>query len=141
MTTGGATAAETGTVSVAPTSDAPHADSPARRTSATGTKATRVIGGLALAGIPLLLLLGLVTSPEDVEMGDSVRIMYVHVPSAWLAYLAFGVTAVGSAGYLWRRTRSLAWDRLAGASAEIGVLFTGLALATGMLWGRPTWGV
>jgi heme exporter protein C len=109
--------------------------------TATGTKATRVLGVLALAGLPLLLLLGLVTSPEDVEMGDSVRIMYVHVPSAWLAYLAFGVTAVCSALYLWKRTRSLTLDRFAGASAEIGVLFTGLALVTGMLWGRPTWGV
>jgi heme exporter protein C len=109
--------------------------------TATGTKATRVLGFLALAGLPLLLLLGLVTSPEDVEMGDSVRIMYVHVPSAWLAYLAFGVTAVCSALYLWKRTRSLTLDRFAGASAEIGVLFTGLALVTGMLWGRPTWGV
>jgi heme exporter protein C len=107
----------------------------------TGTRATRVIGALALAGLPILLLLGLVTSPEDLEMGDSVRIMYVHVPSAWLAYLAFAVTALGSILYLWPRTRSLGWDRLAGASAEIGVLFTGLALVTGMLWGRPTWGV
>ena len=60
----------------------------------TGTRATRVIGVLALLGLPLLLLLGLVTSPPDVTMGDSVRIMYVHVPSAWLAYLAFGVTAL-----------------------------------------------
>jgi heme exporter protein C len=108
---------------------------------ATGTRATRVIGVLALVGVPLVLLLGLVTSPEDVEMGDSVRIMYVHVPSAWLAYLAFGVTAVCSALYLWPRTRTLTLDRFAGASAEIGVLFTGLALVTGMLWGRPTWGV
>ena len=98
------------------------ADSNAR---ATGTRATRVIGVLSLVGVPLVLLLGLVTSPEDVEMGDSVRIMYVHVPSAWLAYLAFGVTAVCSALYLWPRTRTLTLDRFAGASAEIGVLFTG----------------
>ena len=116
---------------------------PARREryGPTGTRATRVIGVLALLGVPLLLLLGLVTSPPDVTMGDSVRIMYVHVPSAWLAYLAFGVTALCSLLYLWKRTRSLTLDRFAGASAEIGVLFTGLALATGMLWGRPTWGV
>jgi heme exporter protein C len=52
-----------------------------RSGNATGTRATRVIGVLALIGVPLVLLLGLVTSPEDVEMGDSVRIMYVHVPS------------------------------------------------------------
>ena len=84
---------------------------------------------LVLLGAPLVLLLGLVTSPPDVTMGDSVRIMYVHVPSAWLAYLAFGVTALCSLLYLWKRTRSLSLDRFAGASAEIGVLFTGLALA------------
>jgi len=141
MTTRGATAADADAAPPSRADQAAVASARPTRRNPTGTKATRVIGGLALVGVPLLLLLGLVTSPEDVEMGDSVRIMYVHVPSAWLAYLAFGVTAVGSACYLWRRTRSLAWDRLAGASAEIGVLFTGLALVTGMLWGRPTWGV
>ena len=66
--------------------------------------------------------------------------MYAHVPGAWLAYLAFVVTAFSSAMYLFRRTRSLAWDRVAGASAEIGVLFMGISLVTGMLWGRLTWG-
>jgi heme exporter protein C len=73
--------------------------------------------------------------------GDAVRLMYVHVPSAWLAYLAFFVTAVGSVCYLIPKTRSMAWDRIAAASAEIGVLFTGLALVTGSIWGRLTWGV
>ena len=107
----------------------------------TGTRATRVIGVLALLGLPCCCSSGWCTSPPDVTMGDSVRIMYVHVPSAWLAYLAFGVTALCSLLYLWKRTRSLTLDRFAGASAEIGVLFTGLALVTGMLWGRPTWGV
>jgi heme exporter protein C len=67
--------------------------------------------------------------------------MYLHVPSAILAYVAFGVTVLSSVLWLWRRTRARAWDLLAGASAEIGVLFTALCLATGMLWGRPTWGV
>jgi len=132
MTTPSATTMETSATSL---------PAPSGPVSATGTKATRVIGVLALVGLPILVLLGLVASPEDVEMGDSVRIMYVHVPSAWLAYLAFGVTALCSVFYLWPRTRSLTLDRFAGASAEIGVLFTGLALATGMLWGRPTWGV
>lgn len=78
------------------------------------------------------------TSPPDVFQGDFVRIMYVHVPSAWLAFLAFGVTAIGSLGWLIRR--DLRWDRLAEASAEIGVLFTAVTLFTGMLWGRPVWG-
>src|SRR5205807_7107324 len=80
-------------------------------------------------------------TPPDVVQGDLVRLIYVHPPVAWVAYLAFGVTALASVLYLWPRTRSLAWDRLAGASAEIGVVFTALTLVTGSIWGRPTWGV
>jgi len=94
-----------------------------------------------LAAIGTLLtafVAGLVVPPDAVQ-GDLQRIMYVHVPSAWLAYLSFTVTLVGSVAYL--RSRSLRWDRLAGASAEVGVVFTGLALATGMIWGKPVWGV
>lgn len=91
------------------------------------------IGTLATA-----LVAGLVVPPDAVQ-GDLQRIMYVHVPSAWLAYLSFTVTLVASVAYL--RVRSLRWDRLAGASAEVGVVFTGLALITGMIWGKPVWGV
>ena len=68
------------------------------------------IGTLATA-----LVAGLVVPPDAVQ-GDLQRIMYVHVPSAWLAYLSFTVTLVASVAYL--RVRSLRWDRLAGASAE-----------------------
>lgn len=78
-------------------------------------------------------------SPADSVQGDLVRIMYVHVPAAWLAYLAFFVTFIGSVGYL--ITRNLLWDRVAAASAEIGVYSTGLAIALGMIWAKPTWGV
>jgi len=78
-------------------------------------------------------------SPADSVQGDLVRIMYVHVPAAWLAYTAFIVTFAGSLWYL--LTRSLKADRVAAASAEIGVFFTGLALALGMIWAKPTWGV
>jgi heme exporter protein C len=115
--------------------------SAARPLRGTGTRATLALGVLSAVGIATLVVLALVITPEDVVQGDAVRIMYIHVPSAWTAYLSFAVTALGSAMYLWRRTRSLTWDRIAGASAEIGVLFTGLALVTGMLWGRITWGV
>ena len=104
----------------------------------TSSRGTRVLGGMSMAGIVLLALLGLWWSPEDSDMGDLVRIMYVHVPSAWIAYMAFIVTALGSAMFLWKR--SVWWDLIAGSSAEIGVLFCALALATGSLWGRPTWG-
>lgn len=110
------------------------------RDRVTGTAFTRWLGGATLVGLAFLLLLGLVLSPADVNQGESVRIMYAHVPGAWLAYLAFIVTAVSSAAYLWKRTRSLTWDRIAGASAEVGVLFMGISLVTGSLWGRLTWG-
>lgn len=111
-----------------------------RRESVTGTRFTFWLGWVTLVGIVFLLLLGLVLSPADVNQGESVRIMYAHVPGAWLAYLAFIVTAVCSAAYLWKRTRSLTWDRIAGASAEVGVLFMAISLVTGSLWGRLTWG-
>ena len=109
--------------------------------TSTGTKGTRIIGVLALVGMAWLLLFGLVLSPADEVQGEAVRMLYIHVPTAWLAFLAFGVTALGSALYLFPKTRSLAWDRMAGASAEIGVLYTGLTLVAGSIWGRITWGV
>jgi len=84
------------------------------------------------------LTFALVSPPDDTQ-GDLVRIMYVHVPAAWLAYLAFFVTFIGSVAYL--LTRHLRWDRIAAASAEVGVYFTGLAIALGMIWAKPTWGV
>ncbi len=100
-----------------------------------------MIRPLDIAAATLLvtsLILGLVVPPDAVQ-GNLQRIMYVHVPSAWLAYLSFVVTLVGSVAYL--RTRRLRWDHFAGASAEVGVVFTGLALATGSIWGKPVWGV
>ena len=107
--------------------------------TSTSSPFTRVLGILCLLGVAALLAFGLVWSGPDVVQGDSVRIMYVHVPVAIVAFLAFGVTAFGSAMYLWRRSQF--WDLTAGASAEIGVVYTSLTLVTGMLWGRPTWGV
>ncbi len=98
-------------------------------------------GAAALASLIVLAVLGLSVAPPDAVQGDAQRLMYLHVPTAWLAYLAFGVTALASALYLWRRTRSEVWDRVAGSSAELGVLFTGLTLVLGSLWGRPVWGI
>ena len=100
-----------------------------------------VLGVTALGSLAVLAVLGLWVVPPDALQGDAQRLMYVHVPAAWLAYLAFGITALGSALYLWRRTRHPKWDRLAASSAELGVVFTGLTLGLGMLWGRPVWGV
>ncbi|MBM3827890.1 MAG: cytochrome c biogenesis protein CcsA [Actinobacteria bacterium] len=113
---------------------------PTSERNVTGTSFTRGLGIVTVLGIGLLIVLGLFVSPADVNQGESVRIMYAHVPGAWLAYLAFIVTGVSSAAYLWNRTRSLTWDRIAGASAEVGVLFMGISLVTGSLWGRITWG-
>lgn len=107
----------------------------------TGTKATRVLGLATLVMFGFVVLSGLVLSPADVNQGDAVRIFYIHVPTAWIAYLAFVVTALCSGLYLFTKKHSLGFDRFAGASAEIGVVFMGLTLVTGMLWGRPTWGV
>lgn len=105
----------------------------------TGSRATRIVGLAALAAVAALLVLGLVLSPADAVQGESVRLFYVHVPSAIVSlYIAFGITLVGSVIYL--RNGSTYWDLLAGAAAEVGVVFLGFTLITGMLWGRPTWG-
>jgi len=106
----------------------------------TGTPATRRLGAVVIVLMVFLVLSGLWWSAEDVVQGSTVRIMYVHVPSIWVAYLAFGLTALCSAVYLTGKTRSVAWDRVAGASAEIGVMFVAVSLVTGSLWGRLTWG-
>jgi heme exporter protein C len=103
-------------------------------TDRTSTWPWLVIVAAAAASFTLAMV-----SPADAVQENLVRVMYVHVPAAWLAYLAFFVTLVGSVGYL--ATRSLRWDRIAAASAEIGVYFTGLAIVLGMIWGKPTWGV
>jgi heme exporter protein C len=102
---------------------------------------SRVLGWAALVAVIVLALFGLWGAPPDAVQGDAQRLMYLHVPAAWIAYLAFGVTAISSALWLWPRTRSEVYDRVAGASAELGVIFTALTLALGSLWGRPIWGV
>ena len=75
-----------------------------------------------------LVAFGLGFSPADRDQEEAVRILYVHVPTVWLAYLAFIVTAVCSALYLFTKKHSLGFDRFAGASAEIGVVFMALTL-------------
>ena len=78
-----------------------------------------------------------ITPPRANQGFDAVRLLYLHAPTAWIAYLAFGVTALASLLWLVPRTRDPTWDLLAGASAEVGVVFTGLTLVLGSLWGRP----
>ena len=111
------------------------------RSAGTGTHATRVIGIAAIVMVGWTAAFGLLFSPADRDQRDAVRILYVHVPTVWVAYLAFVVTALCSACYLFRKKHSLGFDRFAGASAEVGVVFMALTLVTGMMWGRITWGV
>ncbi len=84
------------------------------------------------------LYLGLFVAPADYQQGESVRIMYVHVPSAWMALFIYLVIAVASASSLiWRHPLA---DVAAKASSPIGAGFAFLTLATGSLWGQPMWG-
>ena len=104
------------------------------------TPTTRLIGALAIVSMAWVVIGGLFVTPKDVDQGDAVRIMYVHVPTAWVAYLAFIVTALASACWLLSRKHSMGFDRVAGASAEVGVIFMAMTLLSGSLWGRITWG-
>lgn len=106
----------------------------------TSSMLTRRLGIATIISMILFLAMALLISPPELTQRDSVRLFYLHVPSAVVAfYFAFGVVAVGSVMYLWKR--STFWDLTAGAAAEIGVIFCAFTLITGMLWGRPTWGV
>lgn len=100
----------------------------------------RLLGALAIFGMAATVWLGLFVTPPDAFMGNLVRLIYIHPPLAWVAFIAYGMNFLASLAYLWPRTRDFRWDRLAGASAEVGVLFTGLTLVTGSIWGRPAWG-
>ena len=103
----------------------------------------RVLGAAALPVLAALMLADLylifMWAPTERVMGDVQRIMYFHVPIAWVAFLAFFIVFVSSVAYLWKR--SYWWDALARSSAEIGVLFATLILITGIIWMRPVWGV
>jgi heme exporter protein C len=107
------------------------------------TRARLVDGLLGISAAVTLattLILGL-RLPPTAEQHDYSRLIAIHPPNAWTAYLAFGVMAVASVLWLVPATRSRVWDRVAAASAEVGVVFTALMLITGSIWGRPTWGV
>jgi heme exporter protein C len=81
----------------------------------------------------------ILTSPPEGDMGHLQKIMYVHVPAAWMAFISFFVVLVFSVRYLWRKSEND--DLIAASAAEVGAVFTGLTLLLGMIWGRPAWGV
>ena len=99
---------------------------------------THAPGWLAAVSLATGLAASFGYAPREAVQGNVQRIMYLHVPSVLTAYLAFGLVLLGSIGYL--ATRRRGWDLLAGAAAELGVLFTGLTIVSGSIWGRPTWG-
>ena len=117
-----------------PRGDAPSALAPI----GTGSTGTKVLGAVALVLVALTALYGLVISPPDRQLGETIRIIYMHVPTVSVAYVAFIITAVSSAMYLWKRTEF--WDLLGASSAELGVLFFALTILEGALWGKTTWG-
>ncbi len=93
-----------------------------------------IAGILGAAG----LYYGLYDSPADYQQGDTVRIMYVHVPAAWMALFCYSIMAGSSAvGFIWKHPLA---DVTAKSTAPIGATFTLLALMTGSLWGKPMWG-
>ncbi len=77
-------------------------------------------------------------TPLEARQGAAQKIFYIHVPAAWVAFLAFFLVAIASGVYLWLRDQRL--DRFAESSAEVGVVFTTVVLTTGPLWAKPIWG-
>lgn len=109
--------------------------------TAAGIKRGRV--GLLMWLWPVVLIAAqayaFAISPPDRDMGDLQKIMYVHVPAAWNAFIAFFIVFVASVLYLWKRDER--HDLLAASAAEVGAVLTALTLVLGSIWGRPTWGV
>ena len=96
------------------------------------------ISGLTVLCMGMGLYLGLFASPKDYQQGETVRIMYIHVPSAWMAMFVYGSMAMaGATALIWRHPLG---HMITKASAPIGASFTMICLLTGSLWGKPMWG-
>jgi heme exporter protein C len=101
-----------------------------------------VVGLLGLVSLAFTVWLGLWITPPDAVQGNLARLLYIHPPLATVAlYWAGGVALAGSLLYLWPRTRSFFWDRVAASAVEVGAVFSALTCVTGAIWGRPAWGV
>jgi heme exporter protein C len=106
----------------------------------TSSALTATLGLASLVALGTAMGLGLAL-PDTVEQGHYSKLIAIHPGLAWASYVSFGVTALASALWLLPATRSRTADLVAGAAAELGVVFTALTLVTGSIWGRPTWGV
>lgn len=96
------------------------------------------LGVVAIVAVLAVGVRAIYFTPFDALQGAAQKILYVHAPSAWVAFLAFGLVAVASILYLWLRDPKL--DRVAESSAEVGLVFTTVVLITGPLWAKPVWG-
>jgi len=92
----------------------------------------------AVLAIAITYIRAIFFTPLEALQGPAQKILYVHAPAAWVAFMAFGLVAIASGLYLWLREDRL--DRIAESSAEVGVVFTTVVLTTGPLWGKPIWG-
>jgi heme exporter protein C len=92
----------------------------------------------AVVAVALTYIRAIFFTPLEAVQGPAQKILYVHAPAAWVAFMAFGLVAIASVLYLWLREDRL--DRIAESSAEVGIVFTTVVLTTGPLWGKPIWG-
>jgi heme exporter protein C len=102
-------------------------------------RTSRTFAIVAVLAVVAAQVFSILTSPAEGDMGHLQKIMYVHVPAAWMAFVSFFVVLVYSVRYLWRKAEND--DLIAASAAEVGAVFTGLTLLLGMIWGRPAWGV
>ena len=101
-----------------------------------------VVGALGVVAVGFTVWLGLWITPPDAVQGNLARLVYVHPAIATVTlYWAGGVAVAASLFYLWPRTRTFFWDRLAVSAVEVGAVFAALTCVTGSIWGRPAWGV
>lgn len=101
------------------------------------TRGASLLLWLTATAMIAALYLVFLFAPTEAKMGDVQRIFYFHVSSSWVGFFAFFVTFVAGIGYL--RTRRRRWDIIGISSAEIGIVFTGMAVITGSIWAKPTW--
>jgi heme exporter protein C len=96
------------------------------------------LAGVTIAVLVATEIFSIVTSPPDRDMGNLEKILYIHVPSAWMALSASLFVLIASILYLWKREER--YDLIAASAAEVGTLFTALTVLLGSIWARPTWG-
>ncbi|MBA3404314.1 MAG: cytochrome c biogenesis protein CcsA [Gemmatimonadaceae bacterium] len=92
----------------------------------------------AATAVAITFVRAIFFTPLEATQGPAQKILYLHAPAAWVAFLAFGLVGLASVLYLWLREDRL--DRIAESSAEVGLMFTTVVLVTGPLWGKPVWG-